>query len=68
MAGALSMMEGPAKGKFALSVGVGNYESKQAVSIGVGFRPMDNVLLKVGGAYGFDSEKLLTAGSLSIEF
>ena len=68
MSGAMSTMEIPQGHKFGVSVGVGNYQSREAMAFGVGFRPMDNVLIKVSGAYGFDSDKLLTAGSLSIGF
>ena len=68
MAGALSMMKIPAGKSFGISIGVGSYEDKQAMSLGIGFQLTDEVLFSVGGSYGFDSEKVLAAGSLSIGF
>ena len=68
MATALSMMEVPLRHKFGLSLGVGHYQDKQAVALGVGFRPKKNLLIKVGGAYGFDSNKTAIGGSISIGF
>ena len=68
MAGALSMMRIPAGKSFGISIGVGSYEDKQAMSLGIGFQLTDEVLFSVGGSYGFDSEKVLAAGSLSIGF
>ena len=68
MATALSMMEVPSGHKFGLSLGVGHYQDRQAMALGVGFRPKKNLLIRVGGAYGFDSNKAAIGGSISIGF
>ena len=62
------MMRIPAGKSFGISLGVGSYEDKQAMSLGIGFQLTDEILISVGDSYGFDSEKVLAAGSLSIGF
>ena len=48
-------------GKFGMGIGYGNYHSSNAMALGMFYKPLDNVMVSIGGTMG-NGENMVNAG------